>query len=158
MEIKVPTRVLDDNDMVMVKYDNGASGIYWSSQITIGSDNGLRIRIYGTKGSIAWFQEEPEKIQISNLDGTVTEIHRGHGCIYPEAARYTRLPSGHPEGWFEAMGNLYRSFCSCIIAKEEGTFTEDMIDYPTAADGVEGLAFIEACLASTEEGNVWKEL
>lgn len=158
MEIKVRTRVLDDNDMVMVKYDNGASGLYWSSQITIGCDNGLKVRIYGTKGSITWFQEEPEKIQIANEDGTVTEIHRGHDCIYPEAAKYTRLPAGHPEGWFEAMGNLYRSFTDCIAAKADGTFTEDMIDYPTVLDGVEGLAFVEACLASSEEGNVWKDM
>ncbi len=158
MEIKVPTRVLDDNDMVMVQYDNGASGMYWSSQIAIGCDNGLRVRICGSKGSIFWFQEEPEKIKIANLNGTVTEIHRGHDCIYEEAARYARLPSGHPEGWFEAMGNLYRSFTECIIAKEENRFTEDMIDYPTVADGVEGLAFVEACLASSDGGNVWTEM
>lgn len=158
MEIKVPTRVLDDNDTVMVQYDNGASGFYWSSQIAIGCDNSLRVRIYGTKGSICWFQEEPEKIQVANPDGTVTEIHRGHGCIYPEAAKYTRLPSGHPEGWFESMGNLYRSFTECILAKEAGTFSEEMIEYPTIRDGVEGLAFVEACLTSSEEGNVWKEV
>ena len=158
MEIKVPTRVLDDNDMVMVQYDNRASGMYWSSQIAIGCDNGLRVRICGSKGSIFWFQEEPEKIKIANVNGTVTEIHRGHDCIYEEAARYARLPSGHPEGWFEAMGNLYRSFTQCILAKEENRFTEDMIDYPTVADGVEGLAFVEACLASSDAGNVWTEM
>lgn len=158
MDTVVPGRVLDDNDMVMVEYENGATGMYWTSQFAIGHDNSLRVRIYGSKGTIQWFQETPEKITVVSEDGTISEVHRGHGVIPESAARYGRLPAGHPEGWFEAMGNLYRSFTKCILAKEDGTLTAEMMDYPTVRDGVDGLAFVEACLESNKNGNVWVEV
>ncbi len=155
MEKIVANRKLDDNSTVLVEYENGASGCYWSSQVAIGHDNGLRVRIYGSKGSILWFQENPEKYQVHRNDGTIQEIHRGHGTIYPEAAKYQRLPSGHPEGLLEAMGNLYSNFIDCLIAQAEGTFTEDMIDYPSIVDGVDGVMYVDACLRSSNSGNVW---
>lgn len=155
MDIVVPGRKLDDNATVLVEYQNGASGVYWSSQIAIGHDNGLRIRIYGSKGSILWFQEESERIHLMKEDGSVLEIHRGHDSIKSSAAKYGRLPSGHTEGWLEAEGNLYSNFIDCLIAQEEGTFTNDMIDYPTVADGVDGVEYIAACLKSSSNGNVW---
>jgi len=158
MDKVVPGRVLDDNSFVLVEYDNGATGMYWASQIAIGHDNGLRVRIYGSNGSILWFQENPEVIHLVKGDGTLIEIHRGHSCIAPAAAKYQRLPSGHPEGLIEAFGNLYSNFIDCIIAKREGTFTEDMVEFPTVEDGVHGMAFIEACLKSSENGNIWVEL
>jgi len=132
--------------------------MYWSSQVAIGHDNSLRVRIYGDGGSIQWFQEEPEKITVIQKDGTLIERHRGNGDIAPGAAAYGRLPSGHPEGWFEAMANLYRSFMECLRAKQAGTFTPDMIDFPTVEDGVEGIKFVEACLKSSANGNVWVDL
>lgn len=155
MEIIVPGRRLDDNTTVLVEYENGASGCYWSSQVAIGHDNGLRVRIYGSRGSILWFQENPEKFQLCREDGTVQEIHRGHDAIRPQAAKYQRLPSGHTEGWLEAMGNLYGSFIDCLNAQADGTFTEEMIDYPTVADGVDGVLYIAACLKSQAAGNTW---
>ena len=155
LDVVVPGRVLDDNDYVMVEFDNGATGMFWSSQIAIGHDNSLRVRIYGTEGSIEWFQEECEKITIIEKDGTMIERHRGNGGIEPDAAKYGHLPSGHPEGWFEAMGNLYHSFTACVQAKKDGTFTPDMIDYPTVEDGAEGVKFVHCCLESTNNGNVW---
>lgn len=158
MDRMVPGRLLDDNDFVMVEFDGGATGLYWSSQVAIGHDNSLRVRIYGDKGSILWFQEEPEKITVVKKDGSLTELHRGYGSIAPGAAKYTRLPSGHPEGWLEAMGNLYRSFIECIQAKAQGTFTPELIDFPTVGDGVDGIRFVEACLKSHEMGNVWVDL
>ena len=158
MEKVVLGRRLDDNSVVMVEYENGASGVYWASQIAIGYDNSLRVRIYGSKGSIFWFQEQPEVIHLAKEDGTLLEIHRGHGVIKKQAAKYTRLPSGHPEGWFEAMANLYSNFIDCLNAQKDGKLVESMIEYPTVADGVDGLKFIEACLKSSENGNVWVEL
>ncbi len=155
MDVIVPGRVLDDNDSVLVEYDNGASGIYWTSQVAIGCDNSLRLRVYGSKGTILWFQETPEKITVIDNDGTIREVHRGYGAVTPDAAKYGRLPSGHTEGWLEAMGNLYRSFAQCVAAKADGTFTPDLIDYPTVSDGADGLAFVEACLKSNRDGNVW---
>lgn len=157
MDIVVPGRKLDDNSTVLVEYESGATGVYWSSQIAIGHDNGLRVRIYGSHGSILWFQEECEKIQLIKGDNVVREIHRGHGTIKAEAAKYERLPSGHTEGLIEALGNLYSSFIDCLIAQKEGTFSADMIDYPTIEEGVDGVQYVAACLKSNENGNVWTE-
>jgi predicted dehydrogenase len=158
MDKVVPGRKLDDNDFVMAEFEGGATGLFWCSQVAIGHDNSLRLRIYGESGSIQWFQEDPEKITVIKKDGSLTEHHRGYGTIAPGAAKYTRLPSGHTEGWFEAMANLYRSFFECLEAKKKGAFTPDMIDYPTVSDGVEGIRFVEACLKSQALGNVWVDL
>ena len=155
MDVVVPGRVLDDNDVVLVEYEGGATGVYWTSQFAIGHDNDLAVRIYGENGSILWKQTECEKVIMIDRDGTVVERHRGNGGIEPQAAAYGRLPSGHTEGWLEAMGNLYRSFVSCVAAKEAGAFDPAMIDYPTVSDGVEGVKFVHACLESNQKGNVW---
>lgn len=158
MDVVVPGRRLDDNDAVLLEFENGASGVFWTSQITIGHDNSLRIRIYGSKGTIEWFQENPEELQVIDEKGNIKIVHRGYDSVLLNAAKYGRLPSGHTEGWFEAMGNLYKSFFECIFAKEHGTFMEDMIDYPTVSDGVKGLAFVDACLKSNANGNSWIEV
>ena len=158
MDVVVPGRVLDDNDVVMVEYEGGATGVYWTSQFAIGHDNDLRVRIYGENGSILWRQEECEKVTMISREGVITELHRGGGGIEPGAAAYGRMPAGHTEGWLESMGNLYRSFITCLKAKKEGTFTPDMVDYPTVEDGADGIRFIHACLKSNREGNVWVEL
>ena len=158
MDKVVPGRVLDDNDLVLVEYEGGATGCYWASQFAIGHDNDLKVRIYGEKGSILWRQEECEKVIMIDENGTVIERHRGNGGIEEAAAKYGRLPSGHTEGWLESMGNLYKSFANCIIAKKNGTFTPDMIDYPTVEDGAEGIRFVAACVKSNEGGNVWVDL
>jgi len=158
MDTVVPGRVLDDNDTVLVEYEGGATGCYWTSQFAIGHDNDLRIRIYGENGSILWRQEDCERVTVITRDGTILEQHRGTGGISSAAAAYGRLPAGHTEGWLEAMANLYRCFMACIIHKKNGTFTEDMIDYPTVKDGLEGVKFIHACLKSNRDGNIWVEL
>jgi len=158
LDVVVPGRVLDDNDFVMVEYEGGATGLYWTSQVAIGHDNSLRVRIYGDAGSIQWFQEEPEKITVIGKDGSLTEHHRGYPTIAPEAAKYGRLPSGHPEGWLEAMANLYLSFMQCLRAKKDGSFKPEMIDYPTVEEGAQGIEFVEACLKSAKNGNVWVDV
>jgi len=158
MDKVVPGRVLDDNDVVLVEYEGGATGCYWTSQFAIGHDNDLRIRIYGENGSIIWCQETCEKFTMIDHDGTITELHRGHAGIDPKAAVYTRLPSGHTEGWLESMANLYRSFTACLLAMKVGTFSENLIDYPTVEDGLHGVKFIHACLDSNNRGNVWVEM
>lgn len=158
MDTIVPGRVLDDNDMILVEFEGGATGCYWTSQVAIGHDNDLRVRIYGENGSIEWRQEECEKVIMISRDGTIVERRRGNDGIEPGAAAYGRLPSGHTEGWLESMGNLYRSFIRCINAKKDGTFEPDMIDFPTVYDGAEGVKFIHACLKSNENNNTWVEL
>lgn len=158
LDTMFPGRKLDDNDQVLVEYEGGATGMYWVSQIAIGHYNGLRVRIYGTKGTIQWFQENPDYLTVSREDGVSYELRKGHKALYPEANRYARMSGGHPEGWLEAMANLYDSFLECVEAKEDGTFREEMIDYPTIADGAAGIHFVEACLQSSREGNVWVEV
>jgi len=159
MDVLTPGQVLDDTDFVLLEYESGATGMYWSSQVAIGHDNSLRVRIYGDKGSVLWFQEEPEKITVIRQNcARLAEHHRGYSAIAPAAAKYGRLPSGHPEGWLEAMANLYRSFMECILAKRAGPFTSEMIDFPSVIDGVEGVKFVEACLKSSANGSVWTDL
>ena len=158
MDVVVPGRKLDDNDQILVEYEGGATGINWTSQFAIGCDNSLRLRIYGSKGTLLWFQETPEEVTLIREDGIARTIKRGYGAVTPDAAKYGRLPSGHTEGWLEAMGNLYDSFGACVLAKKEDRFSPDMIDYPTIEEGVAGLKYVEACLKSSENGNVWVEL
>ena len=158
MDVVVPGRKLDDNDQILVEYEGGATGINWTSQFAIGCDNSLRLRIYGSKGTLLWFQETPEEVTLIREDGIARTIKRGYGAVTPDAAKYGRLPSGHTEGWLEAMGNLYDSFGACVLAKKEDCFTPDLIDYPTIEEGVAGLKYVEACLKSSENGNVWVEL
>ena len=158
MDVVVPGRKLDDNDQILVEYEGGATGINWTSQFAIGCDNSLRLRIYGSKGTLLWFQETPEEVTLIREDGIARTIKRGYGAVTPDAAKYGRLPSGHTEGWLEAMGNLYDSFGACVQAKKEDRFTLDLIDYPTIEEGVAGLKYVEACLKSSENGNVWVEL
>ena len=158
MDVVVPGRVLDDNDVVMVEYEGGATGCYWTSQFAIGHKNDLRVRIYGEKGSVLWEQENCEKVTMIEYDGTEVVRYRGTPGIEPGAAAYGRLPSGHTEGWLESMGNLYRSFMECVRAKQDGSFKPEMIDFPTVHDGAEGVRFVHACLKSNNQGNTWVEL
>ena len=131
--------------------------MYWTSQVAIRHDNSLRVRIYGDAGSIQWFQEELENHR-HRQGRLLTEHHRGYPTIAPEAAKYGRLPSGHPEGWLEAMANLYLSFMQCLRAKKDGSFKPEMIDYPTVEEGAQGIEFVEACLKSAKNGNVWVDV
>ena len=158
MDVVVPGRKLDDNDQILVEYEGGATGINWTSQFAIGCDNSLRLRIYGSKGTLLWFQENPEEVILVPEDGIARSVKRGYGAVTPDAAKYGRLPSGHTEGWLEAMGNLYDSFGACVKAKKEGHFTPELIDYPTIEEGVAGLKYVEACLESNAKGNVWVEV
>ncbi len=153
----VPGRVLDDNDVVLLEYEGGAVGSYWISQCAIGHRNSLQIRIYGENGSLLWKQEESEELTIVDHDGNVSKVFRGPA---PSAsgASFARLPAGHTEGFYEAMANLYRSYTRCLRAKKEGTFTPDMVDFPTMKEGLDSVRFIHKALESQEGGNVWVEM
>lgn len=155
----VPGRVLDDNASIMINYASGAKGLYWSSQIAVGHDNGLRIRVYGTKASIEWAQENPNYLKVSYLDKGTEMLSRGRDKLYPHAAAYSRIPSGHPEGYFEAFANIYNTFSKALLKKKAGeALTDDDLDFPTAQDGINGVKFIDACVASSQKGAVWLEV
>ncbi len=152
----VEGRVLDDNASIMVSYDNGAKGLYWSSQIAVGHDNGLRVRIYGTKGSLEWAQEDPNYVRISCLDKPTEILSRGRDDLYSHAQNYSRIPAGHPEGYFEAFANIYSTFITALNKKLAGeSLSKEELDFPGVDEGVQGVKFIEKCVESSKKGAVW---
>ena len=158
MDVLVPGRVLDDNDMVLLEYTNGASGMYWCSQVAFGQINGLRLRVFGDKGSLFWSQENSEELILNTETGRTEILRRGGDRISPEAARFQRTPAGHAEGWLEAMANLYVAYTETLRDVKSGKPIPTTPDFPTAADGVAGLSFVEACLESQANGSVWVDI
>jgi predicted dehydrogenase len=149
-------RVLDDNATILLDYAGGAKGVYWSSQIAIGHDNGFRIRVYGTKGAFEWVQESPNYLKVSYLDRPVQLLSRGRDHMYPRAQGLSRTPAGHPEGYFEAFANLYSTFIPALAKKIAGQEPAgDELDFPAAADGIRGVRYIERCVESSDKGAVW---
>ena len=152
----VGERILDDNASIMVNYENGAKGLYWSSQIAVGNDNGLRIRIFGSKASLEWCQEHPNYAKICFLDKPTEIISRGRDDMYPHAQSYSRIPAGHPEGYFEAFANIYCTFCTALGKKLAGeSLSAADMDYPGVDEGVQGVKFIEKCVESSKNGAIW---
>jgi predicted dehydrogenase len=151
-----PGRPLDDNATIMVNYKGGAKGVYWSSQIAIGHDNALRLRIYGTKGAVEWFQEFPNNARLSFLDRPTGTLSRGRDPMSPRAQCFSRLPSGHPEGYFEAFANIYSAYISALAKTLRGEpLTKEDLDFPGVEEGVRGVRFIEKCVESSAKGAVW---
>jgi predicted dehydrogenase len=149
-------RVLDDNAEIMLKYSNGATGVYWSSQVAIGHDNGLKVRIFGAKGSIEWEQENPNYLKVALLGEPVKILSRGAGYLYPQAAKLVRIPTGHPEGYYEAFANIYTTFSNALLKKKSGgPLTAEDLDFPNAGDGLSGVKFINKCVESSKQGAIW---
>lgn len=155
LDTMIPETILDDNDMILVELEDGATGMFWMSKIALGNANGFKVRIYGEKGSIEWNQEKCEEYKLMDGDGNLSVCRRTNKHPGLGASEYSRLPAGHTEGFIEAMANLYKSFINCIHAKYKGNFTEKMIDYPTVSDGLQGIKFVEACVKSSNNGNIW---
>lgn len=152
----VPGRVLDDNASILVEYQGGAKGFYWSSQIAVGYDNGLRVRIFGATGSIQWAQENPNYLTVARLGKPTEVLSRGRDGFYAHAQSYSRIPSGHPEGYFEAFANVYRTFTGALARKQAGApLTEKDLDFPNVDDGLSGVRFIDRCVESSRKGAVW---
>lgn len=151
-----PGRPLDDNATIMLNYKSGAKGVYWSSQIAAGHDNALRLRIYGAKGAVEWFQETPNTARVSFLDRPTGTISRGRDPLSARAQSLSRLPSGHPEGYFESFANVYTTFITALSKKLRGEpLAGDDLDFPTVDDGVRGVRFIEKCVESSAKGATW---
>ncbi len=152
----VPGRALDDNASVQLRFEGGARGALWVSQVAVGEDNGLRLRVYGERGGLSWSQERPDELRFAPLHHPVQILRRGGSELSREAASLTRLPAGHPEGFLEAFANLYSAYASVIRAARGGQRAESWV--PTLADGVEGMRFVDAVLRSSEGGGVWTQL
>ncbi|QOL80953.1 Gfo/Idh/MocA family protein [Pseudooceanicola spongiae] len=154
----VPGRALDDNAHVMMRFEGGARGTLWCSQVAAGQENSLRIRVYGTKAGLEWEQEHPNHLAITPLGGARTILSRGLAQNGAAASRMTRVPPGHPEGYFEAFANLYREAATAIRAHRTGAEVPGDVIFPSIADGVEGVAFVEACVRSSSRDGKWVSL
>jgi predicted dehydrogenase len=155
----VAGRRLDDNAQVMLRYANGARGMLWASQVAPGNENALRIRVYGSLGGIDWRQEHPNQLQWAPLGQPVQTIARGTPGANAAAARVTRIPAGHPEGYLEGFATLYAEIAQAIRARREGGPPADpAAHFPTLVDGIQGVEFIEAVVASSRRGGVWVKL
>jgi predicted dehydrogenase len=150
----VEGRSLDDNATIMVNYKGGARGLYWSSQIAFGHDNGLRFRIFGTEGGLEFSQEHPNHLTFTPSDGPKQIISRGRDAVGERAAGLVRIPAGHPEGYFEAFANIYLSFAEAL-AKRLANKPLSEPDFPTVGDGVNGVKFIGRVVESAEKGATW---
>ncbi|MFO8148830.1 MAG: Gfo/Idh/MocA family oxidoreductase [Trueperaceae bacterium] len=149
----VPGRRLDDDGNLLLRFAGGARGVLVASQIEIGHENDLVLQVYGETGSLTWRQEDPNALWHAPLDGPVRLLRRGNGYLGPDASRFTRLPAGHPEAFFEAFANVYVEVADAIERHARG---EDPAgDYPTVSDGARGVRFIERTVASAASDAKW---
>jgi predicted dehydrogenase len=155
----VKGRKLDDNAQVMLRYANGARGLLWASQVAPGNENNLRLRVYGSKGGIEWCQEHPNQLHWSPFGQPTQVISRATKAANAAAARVTRIPSGHPEGYLEGFATLYAEIAQAIrAARKGGPKADKAAHFPGIEDGIQGVAFIEAVVASSARGGRWVKL
>jgi predicted dehydrogenase len=151
----VPGRKLDDDGNILVRYRGGAKGVLHASQISVGEENNLSLRVYGEKAGLEWKQEHPNELIVKYPDKPAEIWRRGNGYVGAEAAKVTRIPAGHPEGYLEAFGNIYREAFRAIAAEVAGKPQPRDLDFPTIADGIEGMQFIETAVRSAKLGARW---
>ena len=152
----VKGRLLDDNAQIMLRFKGGAKGALWSSQVAVGNENNLKIRIYGENGGIEWRQEDPNYLYYTEFGHPTQRITRGSGNVSKEAKDVTRIPPGHPEGYLEGFANIYNDVYKKLYAQINNQNYDDSNDcYPTINDGVEGMRFIETALESSKNNGKW---
>ncbi len=155
----VPGRKVDDDINCLVKFDNGARGVLHASQISVGEENNLAIWIYGEKGGLEWHQEHPNYLYVKMMGQPTQVWKRGNDYVGKEsaaAARATRLPSGHPEAFFEAMANIYLNFADTVRANIEGKKVDAIVrDFPKVEDGLRGMLFLQTLLKSAGSSKKW---
>ena len=151
----VPGRRVDDNGHVMLRFHGGARGMLWCSQVAPGNENALRLRVYGTKAGLDWAQEDPNYLWFTPLGQPKRLLTRGGAGAGPAAARASRVPPGHPEGYLEGFATIYTEAARAIRAAQAGTGAGPEVLYPTVGDGVAGVAFVDACVRSSARNGVW---
>jgi predicted dehydrogenase len=158
----VPGRQLEDDGNCLVRYKGGAKGILYASQVSVDEENGLNIRVYGEKGGLIWRQDEPNTMIRCYLDRPREVLRPGGnygGRLSAAAVANCRLPAGHPEGFLEAFANLYRNYANALRKRLAGEQPSEIeMDFPTVQDGVRGMAFIEACVASAKNNAAWTKV
>ena len=151
----VPGRRLDDNGHILLRFEGGARGMLWCSQVATGCENALRLRVYGEAGGLEWAQEDPNYLWYTPLGEPKRLLTRGGVGAGPEAARVSRTPGGHPEGYLEGFANIYAEAARAILARRTGAPVPEDVTYPTIEDGVKGVAFVEACVRSSARNSAW---
>lgn len=154
----VPGRRLDDNAHVMLRFNGGARGMLWSSQVAPGNENALRLRVYGQSGGLEWAQEDPNRLWFTPLGEPTRLITRNGPGAGDAAARMSRIPPGHPEGYLEGFANIYSEAAQAIIARRDGKTPDPDVIYPTIEDGLRGMEFVDACVRSSAKNAAWVNL
>jgi len=156
LNIVVEGRQLDDDGAVLLKFDNGATGVLFASQIAAGEENNVKVRVYGEKGGVEWQQQDANTLMVKWLDKPAELSSTGTGYVCSYASHNSRTPAGHPEGYLEAFANLYRNFALTVRAKENGeTPKPEWLDFPGIEDGLRGMAFIENVVKSGKSEQKW---
>jgi predicted dehydrogenase len=155
----VPGRRLDDNVQMMLRYEGGARGLLWASQVACGNENNLRLRIYGEKAGLEWHQEEPNALRLGPYGKTLQLVTRGGPAATESAKHASRIPSGHPEGYLEAFAQIYTDIAEQISARQANRPpSQQALLVPTVDDGVAGVQFISAVLESSRRNAAWVNL
>ena len=157
----VKGRKLDDDGNVLLRFKGGAKGVLHCSQISVGEENNINIRVYGEKGGIEWHQKEPNTMLVKWLDQPMQVYRTANGYLSPAALGAGRTPPAHPEGYLEAFANIYKNFANHIRAlndRRKLAKDDPALDYPRIADGIRGMAFIEAVVASSKANAAWTKL
>ncbi|MDC0156551.1 Gfo/Idh/MocA family oxidoreductase [Verrucomicrobia bacterium] len=156
LSVNIPGRTLDDDGNVLVRFKGGARGIIYASQVSNGDENDLNIRVYGTKRSLEWHQEEPNDLIVKDARSPRQIYRRGNDYVTGPAADNTRIPFGHPEGFIEAFANVYNAAAVAIRDERAGKFPRKSgYDYPDIRDGIIGMAFIETVVKSSKSKEKW---
>ncbi|MFZ4726018.1 MAG: Gfo/Idh/MocA family protein [Paludibacter sp.] len=154
----VSGRLLEDDANVLIHFDKGAKGILYASQISVGEENNLKIRVYGEKGGIEWHQQEPNSLMLNLLNKPMQILRTGDNAnLCEQAIKNTRLPGGHPEGLIEAFANIYKNFAKAVKAQKAGFILENP-DIATVHDGLRGMQFIDAVVESASSNEKWIKL
>ena len=152
----IPGRPLDDDGNCLLRFTGGAKGILFASQVSSGDENNLNIRVYGTKGSLEWHQENPNELTFKRADAPPSISRRGNNYLSAAAQGATRTPFAHPEGFIEAFANVYRAAATAIADAVSGRKApKEGYDFPTVDDGLAGMAFIETAVKSSKRGAKW---
>ncbi|SEL47125.1 Predicted dehydrogenase [Aquimarina amphilecti] len=151
-------RSLDDDGNILLRFENGAKGVMSFSQIATGEENNLGIKIYGTKGSVEWYQENPNQLTVKWLDQPKQIYTPGGNGTYPESSEYVRIPAGHPEGYLEGFATIYRSFAKELMNIKSKKMISQDLDFPTVTDGIRGMKFIYAAVESSKNNASWTKI
>ena len=154
----VPGRKVDDNAHVLLRFAGGARGMLWCSQVAPGNENALKLRVYGEKGGIEWSQEDPNYLWYTPLGEPKRLITRNGAGAGDAAARMSRTPGGHPEGYLEGFANIYSEAAEAILAARDGKKPGTEVIYPTVQDGLAGVKFVDACVRSSAKNAGWVKL